>query len=172
MYHSITNNTSKESSISPTLPVEAWTLLQKQILLHLYQQQQQILLEQQSIMTHDSPLDLTVPKKNSMEDETISITGTCVTGTSSNSSTISDDEDDQDKEQIIDQPVYSQQQRMNGTNYYECEFCSKQFPRAANLTRHLRSHTGEQPYTCLMCTRSFSISSNLQVNQTIFRFSW
>ncbi|CAG0880206.1 unnamed protein product [Cyprideis torosa] len=45
---------------------------------------------------------------------------------------------------------------------YACKFCGKVFPRSANLTRHLRTHTGEQPYKCNYCDRSFSISSNLQ----------
>ena len=45
---------------------------------------------------------------------------------------------------------------------YACKFCGKIFPRSANLTRHLRTHTGEQPYKCKYCERSFSISSNLQ----------
>ncbi|XP_076039184.1 uncharacterized protein LOC143024276 [Oratosquilla oratoria] len=45
---------------------------------------------------------------------------------------------------------------------YSCKFCFKVFPRSANLTRHLRTHTGEQPYKCKFCERSFSISSNLQ----------
>ena len=45
---------------------------------------------------------------------------------------------------------------------YSCRFCGKIFPRSANLTRHLRTHTGEQPYSCKYCERSFSISSNLQ----------
>ncbi|XP_068219865.1 MDS1 and EVI1 complex locus protein EVI1-A-like [Palaemon carinicauda] len=45
---------------------------------------------------------------------------------------------------------------------YACKFCGKVFPRSANLTRHLRTHTGEQPYKCKFCERSFSISSNLQ----------
>lgn len=45
---------------------------------------------------------------------------------------------------------------------YTCKFCGKVFPRSANLTRHLRTHTGEQPYKCQYCERSFSISSNLQ----------
>ncbi|XP_018028210.1 histone-lysine N-methyltransferase PRDM16-like [Hyalella azteca] len=45
---------------------------------------------------------------------------------------------------------------------YTCKYCGKVFPRSANLTRHVRTHTGEQPYKCRHCTRSFSISSNLQ----------
>jgi len=45
---------------------------------------------------------------------------------------------------------------------YSCKYCGKVFPRSANLTRHMRTHTGEQPYKCKFCERSFSISSNLQ----------
>ncbi|XP_070560845.1 LOW QUALITY PROTEIN: histone-lysine N-methyltransferase MECOM-like [Ptychodera flava] len=52
--------------------------------------------------------------------------------------------------------------RSKGKDRYTCKFCGKIFPRSANLTRHLRTHTGEQPYSCKYCDRSFSISSNLQ----------
>ena len=51
---------------------------------------------------------------------------------------------------------------IKGKDRYGCRFCGKVFPRSANLTRHLRTHTGEQPYKCEYCERSFSISSNLQ----------
>lgn len=56
------------------------------------------------------------------------------------------------------------QQQVQGKikDRYSCKFCGKVFPRSANLTRHLRTHTGEQPYKCRYCERSFSISSNLQ----------
>ncbi|UJR37751.1 hypothetical protein I4U23_030445 [Adineta vaga] len=52
--------------------------------------------------------------------------------------------------------------RLNNKDKYTCSYCGKVFPRSANLTRHLRTHTGEQPYRCKYCERSFSISSNLQ----------
>jgi len=55
-----------------------------------------------------------------------------------------------------------QRQQQQQPHRYGCRFCGKMFPRSANLTRHLRTHTGEQPYRCCYCERSFSISSNLQ----------
>ncbi|XP_017774324.1 PREDICTED: transcription factor hamlet-like isoform X2 [Nicrophorus vespilloides] len=60
------------------------------------------------------------------------------------------------------QDVISQQSQGKVKDRYSCKFCGKVFPRSANLTRHLRTHTGEQPYKCRYCERSFSISSNLQ----------
>uniref|UniRef100_A0A1Y1L9R5 C2H2-type domain-containing protein n=1 Tax=Photinus pyralis TaxID=7054 RepID=A0A1Y1L9R5_PHOPY len=58
--------------------------------------------------------------------------------------------------------VIQQQTQSKMKDRYACKFCGKVFPRSANLTRHLRTHTGEQPYKCRYCERSFSISSNLQ----------
>ncbi|XP_060521737.1 histone-lysine N-methyltransferase PRDM16-like isoform X2 [Cylas formicarius] len=58
--------------------------------------------------------------------------------------------------------VIHQQTQGKMKDRYACKFCGKVFPRSANLTRHLRTHTGEQPYKCRYCDRSFSISSNLQ----------
>nr|CDS34002.1 Ecotropic virus integration site 1 protein [Hymenolepis microstoma] len=51
--------------------------------------------------------------------------------------------------------------KRNGERFH-CQYCGKIFPRSANLTRHIRTHTGEQPYKCAFCPRCFSISSNLQ----------
>jgi len=47
-------------------------------------------------------------------------------------------------------------------DHYCCRFCFKDFPKTANLARHERSHTGEQPYCCRYCKKCFSISSNMQ----------
>lgn len=59
-------------------------------------------------------------------------------------------------------PAGSLLSSLKNKDRYSCKFCGKVFPRSANLTRHLRTHTGEQPYKCKYCERSFSISSNLQ----------
>lgn len=66
---------------------------------------------------------------------------------------------------LFQKPLMSSGLSMTGgklKDRYACKFCGKVFPRSANLTRHLRTHTGEQPYKCKYCERQFSISSNLQ----------
>ena len=93
MYHSLSTNSTKQAFAPATDPVEAWTMLHKQILLHLYQQQQQQQQQQhqqEQCLALDKPLDLTVPKKSSETDESIS------SGSSSGSTVLSDEEDDDD----------------------------------------------------------------------------
>ena len=48
------------------------------------------------------------------------------------------------------------------TERHCCPFCLKSFPKITNLERHMRTHTGEQPYSCQYCNKCFSISSNMQ----------
>jgi len=43
-----------------------------------------------------------------------------------------------------------------------CDLCDKPFSRPQHLKVHMRVHTVEKPYKCLLCNRSCSTSSNLR----------
>ncbi|CAK9293892.1 unnamed protein product [Gordionus sp. m RMFG-2023] len=42
-----------------------------------------------------------------------------------------------------------------------CEYCGKLFKNCSNLTVHRRSHTGEKPYKCALCSYACAQSSKL-----------
>ncbi len=46
-----------------------------------------------------------------------------------------------------------------------CDICYKKFPRKSNLTTHMTVHTGEQPFSCDSCDKSFSQQSTLTLHR-------
>ena len=52
-------------------------------------------------------------------------------------------------------------QRFPNVDKTSCTYCGKKLSSVANLQRHIRTHTGEKPYSCKICGKKFSDPSNV-----------
>ncbi|XP_067856324.1 zinc finger protein 341 isoform X2 [Heptranchias perlo] len=44
----------------------------------------------------------------------------------------------------------------------KCSYCDKMFGKNFDLQQHIRSHTGEKPFQCIVCGRAFAQKSNVK----------
>ncbi|XP_041039676.1 ras-responsive element-binding protein 1 isoform X6 [Carcharodon carcharias] len=55
----------------------------------------------------------------------------------------------------------------NSVQKITCPYCPRLFPWASSLQRHMLTHTGERPYKCLTCERTFTLKHSLVRHQRI-----
>merc|ERR1712126_21756 len=54
-----------------------------------------------------------------------------------------------------------------GERPYICEYCDKSFKQSHSLKDHVRIHTGEKPYECEFCGKSFKVKHNMVVHRRL-----
>uniref|UniRef100_A0A7N6B2D5 C2H2-type domain-containing protein n=1 Tax=Anabas testudineus TaxID=64144 RepID=A0A7N6B2D5_ANATE len=57
--------------------------------------------------------------------------------------------------------VWPEQLKRKGSKL-KCNFCDKTFTKNFDLQQHIRSHTGEKPFQCIVCGRAFAQKSNVK----------
>ncbi|XP_022228130.2 oocyte zinc finger protein XlCOF19-like [Drosophila obscura] len=77
-------------------------------------------------------------------------------------------EEEADKEEDLRRNLVHEQIRtQTGERPFQCTQCSKSFARSKSLERHIGTHSGERPYACFQCSSSFYRKSDLKMHTRV-----
>lgn len=57
--------------------------------------------------------------------------------------------------------AYHTKKKHSEGKMYVCQYCKAEFAQSIELTRHVRTHTGDRPYVCRECGKGYSQASGL-----------
>ncbi|KAM4625674.1 zinc finger and BTB domain-containing protein 40 isoform 2-T2 [Polymixia lowei] len=64
--------------------------------------------------------------------------------------------------------AYHTKKKHSEGKMYACQYCEALFAQSIELTRHVRTHTGDRPYVCRECGKGYSQASGLTVHLQTF----
>ncbi|XP_069096809.1 zinc finger and BTB domain-containing protein 40 isoform X2 [Pleurodeles waltl] len=64
--------------------------------------------------------------------------------------------------------AYHTKKKHSEGKMYACQYCDAVFAQSIELTRHVRTHTGDKPYVCRECGKGFSQANGLSVHLRTF----
>lgn len=146
--------------------------------LHRSNQQINIMIQQTEIKTElDDEMDQPSSEnlifiKNELEDSTISQEAP-LPSTSSQKSTSSLSSSNSSEETNLPSASTSiasggiPKRILKRTKIIQCQFCEKKFTHRGDFNKHLRKHTGEQPFSCDVCHKKFAHTSNLNRHRLV-----